>query len=93
MKKYMSGLNIMMPIQKTDFISIDGLGKILQCHRLRDKKYGSPNYRRVSIRLRSSLPTRMPNVFYASAMFLKMLFEKYGDISFENALNLWEESK
>lgn len=83
----------MMPIRKTDFTYIDGLSKILQHPRLPDKKYGSSNYRRVSIRLAPHSLTRMPNVFYASAMFLKMLFEKYGNISFQNALDLWEEGK
>lgn len=83
----------MMSIQETDFTHVDGLSKMLQHPKLRDKKYGSPNYRRVSIRLASHSLTRLPNVFYASAMFLKMLFEKYGDISFQNALDLWEENK
>lgn len=80
----------MMPLYQPDFIYADLLSEILKHSRLRDKKYGSPNYREVLI---SRLPNGLLDPFRASAMFLKLLLEKFGDISFDEALEKWREEK
>lgn len=80
----------MMPLHDPDFIYADSLSEILKHPRLRDKKYGSPNYREVVI---SRVPNTLVAPFRASAMFLKSLLEKYGDIPFGDALTKWEEER
>lgn len=80
----------MMPQYKPDYVYADSLSEILKHPRLRDKKYGSPNYREVVI---SRLPNGLSDPFRASAMFLKLLLEKFGDVSFGDALDKWRREK
>lgn len=81
----------MMPTyKKPDFIYTDSLSEILKHPRLRDKKHGSPNYREVII---SQRPKKLLDPFRASAVFLKSLLEKYGNISFGDALDRWREER
>lgn len=70
-----------------DFNYSDLLSKILKHPRLRDYKYGSPNPKRIAIG-NPILPT-----YYTDATFLKSLLEKYGDISFGEALEKWRKDK
>lgn len=80
----------MIPEQRGDFSYSDKLSKILKHPRLRDKKYGSPNYREVLIVKTTDLHVI---VYRASAMFLKSLLEKYGDRPFGDALAMWKGEK
>lgn len=63
------------------------LSEILKHPKLHDHKYGSPNLKRIAIG-NPVLPT-----YYTDATFLKSLLEKYGDISFGEALTKWREEK
>lgn len=69
-----------------DFLYSDKLDYILQHPKLQDKKYGSPNYKEVAI-------SNYGEPFWASAMFLKSLREKFGNISFRRALKAWREEQ
>lgn len=82
----------MMPFFRADFIYTDTLDEILQSERLCHEKYSYPNCREAKFVI-SKIATTPLDVFTATASFLQLLRDKYGNVQFGEALDLWRADR
>lgn len=74
-----------------DYTVNNKLSEILSDARLQPDKYGTESDKVVRISYRT--PSLKPQIYQAKACLLTMLYERYGDISFGDAIKKYEGGK
>lgn len=74
------------PFDKYDFTAITPIDTMLLHPKLQNDKYGSESQKTIRINLGK-------NNYDANAAFLRLLKSRYGNVTFREALEKWEEDK